>query len=82
MDASFGSHPAFMLVKCVRRLLYRPWVVGAAALYAGYLMHHLRNGQLKIPIAVSQYVRKEQLGRLRNLLRLRGDGITVHPGRR
>jgi len=82
MDASFGSHPAFMLVKCVRRLLYRPWVVGAAALYAGYLVHHLRGRQLKIPIAVSRYLRKEQVGRLRNLLRLRGDGITDHPGRR
>jgi len=75
LDASFGSHPAFMLVKCIRRIPYRPWVVGAAALFVGYLGHYLRGGRLMIPSPVSSHLRKEQINRLRGLVRLRGGGV-------
>ena len=72
LDASFGSHPAFMLVKFVRRIFYRPWLIGALALYAGYLAHHIRGGGLLIPVSVSSHLRKEQINRLRGLAPLHG----------
>jgi len=75
LDASFGSHPGFMVVKCLRRITHRPWFIGAAALYAGYALYHLRGGGLLIPEPVSRHLRKEQVDRLRGLLRLQGGGL-------
>jgi GT2 family glycosyltransferase len=75
LDASFGSRPDFMAVKCLRRIRYRPWFIGAAALFAGYAFYHLRGGRLVIPEAVSRHLRKEQGERLRGLFRSGGGGI-------
>jgi glycosyltransferase involved in cell wall biosynthesis len=72
LDAAFGSHPVFMLVKCLRRMSYRPFIVGAVALYTGYLLHHLRGDGLMIPSQVSRHLRKEQTERLGRLVGLRG----------
>lgn len=75
LDASFGSHPLFMLLKCLRRITYRPWFIGAAALYAGYLAYSLRGGRTVIPEPVSRHLREEQMLRVRQLLRLRGGNL-------
>jgi len=81
-DASFGSHPLFMAVKCLRRIPHRPWGIGAAALLAGYLAYRLRGGRLLIPEEVSRHLRREQLGRLAGLLRLRGDALPARVAER
>jgi GT2 family glycosyltransferase len=82
LDASFGSHPLFMAVKCLRRIPYRPWGIGAAALLAGYVGYHLRDGRLLIPEPVSRHLRQEQLARLAGLLRLRGGELPARAAER
>lgn len=82
LDAAFGSHPLFMLVKCLRRSSHRPWLAGAAALYAGYLAHHLEGGGLLIPEDVSRHLRSEQVERLRGLLPLRAGRAAARPAPR
>jgi hypothetical protein len=65
MDASFGSHPLFELLKCGRRLLNRPRVLGSVLRMAGYLWWQLvRRHPLLEPDRVD-FIRRDQLTRIR-----------------
>jgi glycosyltransferase involved in cell wall biosynthesis len=64
LDASFGSHPLFMVAKCLRRTTHQPLLVGAVMIYAGYLAYHLRGYPYRVPAEVTAFLRKEQLSRL------------------
>lgn len=68
LDASFGSHPAFMLIKTLRRVPMKPRVTGAIALLAGYLAYYARGKHPIVPTTIVRYLRNEQLSRLRHLL--------------
>ena len=41
MDASFGSHPIFELLKCCRRATRRPFVLGSIVRFSGYIWWRL-----------------------------------------
>jgi poly-beta-1,6-N-acetyl-D-glucosamine synthase len=59
-----GYHPAFMLLKCLRRLAYKPYVVGSIALLYGFLSGYTqRIPQVDEPETI-KYLRKQQLARL------------------
>jgi poly-beta-1,6-N-acetyl-D-glucosamine synthase len=59
-----GYHPVFMLLKCVRRLRFKPYIVGSAALMYGFLSGYtLRVPQVDEPETI-KYLRKQQLARL------------------
>lgn len=64
LDASFGSHPLFMIAKCLRRTTFPPVLVGAVMIYAGYLAYHLRGYPYRVPAEVTAFLRKEQMSRL------------------
>lgn len=59
-----GYHPLFMMLKCVRRLRFRPYLVGSAALLYGFVSGYLQ----RIPQVDDQrtikYLRQQQLARL------------------
>jgi hypothetical protein len=59
-----GYHPLFMICKCARRLLERPYGVVAVGLFYGYLSGYFSSTQRIRERDVISYVRREQLRRL------------------
>lgn len=59
-----GYHPLFMLGKCLRRLVRKPYIIGSAALFYGFVTGYLK----QIPQVDDQrtimYLRRQQLSRL------------------
>lgn len=59
-----GYHPLFMLGKCVRRLIQRPYVTGAVALFYGFISGYFKRiPQVDDPLTIA-YLRRQQMGRL------------------
>ncbi len=59
-----GYHPLFMLAKCARRTVARPYFVGALALLAGYLKGHIHHIPRVEDPKLIEYVRKQQVDAL------------------
>lgn len=76
MDYSVGSLAAFELLKCVRRLLERPLVIGAIARYIGFCFSSVSRAPRLVSDDFVCYLRKEQRQRLRELLRIFEPGKT------
>jgi glycosyltransferase involved in cell wall biosynthesis len=74
MDASFGSHPLFELLKCARRLAMRPVVVGAVLRLAGYVYGRLIRRAPALSAAEAAFLRREQVAKMRRWLGLGVDG--------
>lgn len=68
---SLGYSPLFFLVRCARRLLERPAVIGSGAALYGYLTSALGGGQRAVSQEVVNFLRKEQHSKLKRLLGLR-----------
>jgi glycosyltransferase involved in cell wall biosynthesis len=68
MDASFGSHPAFEVLKCGRRLATSPWILGAALRLGGFSWWKLSGRPAVLPPEKVAFLRQEQMGKVRNLL--------------
>jgi poly-beta-1,6-N-acetyl-D-glucosamine synthase len=59
-----GYHPVFMLFKCMRRLMTRPYLIGALGLFWGFLSGYAgRTPQVKDRDLI-HYTRKQQMRRL------------------
>jgi hypothetical protein len=69
MDYAVGSHPLFELVKCIRRLRERPFVLRALFRFIGFTWSTLRGDPNKVSAEIVDYVRGEQLKRLRLQIR-------------
>lgn len=63
MDFAVGSHPIFELAKLARRILWRPYLLGALARLLGFLMAYVVGKRIVPPEFVS-FLRQEQMGRL------------------
>jgi glycosyltransferase involved in cell wall biosynthesis len=59
-----GYHPLFMLLKCIRRLRFKPYVVGSIALLYGFLSGYFQRIPQVNESATIKYLRKQQLARL------------------
>ena len=70
MDGSFKCHPLFEMVKCSRRVFSRPILIGSACKLAGYLWYRVWYRQCLIPDETASYLRRKQLSRVTDLLRL------------
>jgi glycosyltransferase involved in cell wall biosynthesis len=64
MDYSMGCLPAFELIKCMRRVRERPFVVGAMTRLSSYCLQSIRRPPRLVPREVIQSLRKEQRKRL------------------
>lgn len=67
-DASFGSHPMFQAIKCIRRFRERPYVCGGLIRYVGYLWFVASGAPRVLPTDKIRYLRDDQVKRVRALL--------------
>jgi Glycosyl transferase family 2 len=65
MDASFGSHPIFEILKCARRMKAQPVLLGGVLRFAGYLWSKVTLRPLAIPAEKAAYLRAQQSSKLR-----------------
>jgi glycosyltransferase involved in cell wall biosynthesis len=68
LDGSFGSHPLFMMLKCVRRIPIPPFLIGGIVFFAGYGYCRWVRRECVVPREVMAYLRREQMGRVKALL--------------
>lgn len=59
-----GYHPLFMLTKCARRLIKRPYVTNAAGLLWGYVRGYLKRSPRVHDRSLITYTRSQQIRRL------------------
>jgi biofilm PGA synthesis N-glycosyltransferase PgaC len=59
-----GYHPLFMLLKCVKRLPERPYVLAGVGLFCGFASGYLSRARQVDDKRLVQYVRSQQLRRL------------------
>jgi poly-beta-1,6-N-acetyl-D-glucosamine synthase len=59
-----GYHPVFMVSKCVRRLVQRPFVVASFGLMYGFLSGYIKHIPQVDDRATIDYLRRQQLNRL------------------
>jgi glycosyltransferase involved in cell wall biosynthesis len=64
MDFSLGSHPLFEVVKLVKRLPSKPYVLGALARLAGFAWAHYRRDRRPVSAEFVHFLRNEQKRRL------------------
>ena len=68
MDFSLGSHPLFEVVKCFRRILDRPKVMGTIIRLSGFGWCYWTGQQREVSDEFMEFLRREQMGRVRSLL--------------
>lgn len=59
-----GYHPLFMLLKCVKRLREKPYLVQSASLFCGFVSGYLKGIRQVDDRVTIKYLRRQQLGRL------------------
>ena len=67
-DYALGGHPLWELFRTIYQTTRRPFIVGGMVLGAGYFWSLLRRLERPIPSEMVKFRRREQMGRLRNLL--------------
>lgn len=78
-DYCVGTHPVFMLCKCVKRSVWeRPYFLSGVMRLLGFLYGYCSRESCQMPGEARRFLRKEQLGRLRAALRLRQSGWAPH----
>ena len=68
---SLGYSPLFFFVRCLRRLMEKPAVIGSGAALYGYFSSVFGGNPRAVDPEVVSFLRKEQHGKLKRLLRLR-----------
>jgi glycosyltransferase involved in cell wall biosynthesis len=69
-DYLIGYHPLFELLRCFYRIKQkRPWFLGAILSVAGYLWAGLKRMDRPVPSEMVQFLRTEQMSRLRSLFK-------------
>jgi hypothetical protein len=64
MDASFGSHPLFEVLKCARRAGESPMVIGSTLRFLGYAWWNLTRRPLVLAPEKAAYLRREQIAKI------------------
>ncbi len=59
-----GYHPLFMVVKCVSRLLSKPYLLGSTALFYGFISGYFKGIPQVDDVATIAYLRHQQMRRL------------------
>ncbi len=65
MDASFGSHPVFEMLKCARRIKEKPILIGSIIRFVGYLWWKVSCRPPLLPLEKVAFLRAEQMSKLR-----------------
>jgi poly-beta-1,6-N-acetyl-D-glucosamine synthase len=64
IDYVYGSHPLFLLVKSMVRVVRRPYLLGSVALLHGYVTAYLKRVPQVDDPKLIQYLRQQQINRL------------------
>jgi glycosyltransferase involved in cell wall biosynthesis len=59
-----GYHPLFMFLKCLKRTLQKPYIVGAAGLFYGFISGYIKKIPQVDDKALIDYLRKQQMNKL------------------
>jgi glycosyltransferase involved in cell wall biosynthesis len=59
-----GYHPLFMLLKCIKRVFSKPYVIGSVGLFWGFLKAYLDRASQVADQRVIEYTRNQQMRRL------------------
>lgn len=83
-DYYLGNHPIWEIFRVAYRVGKRPYLVGAVALYSGYLSAFLRRVNRPVSKDLMKFHRKEEMSKLRAIFRLlfrfkRIDSFEVRP---
>lgn len=71
-DFCLGTHPLFMLAKCLRRcVIERPYLASGLIRLAGFASGFLKAEPRQIPYSARTYLRKEQIRRLKSAFGLK-----------
>lgn len=68
MDYSLGFDPLFEIVKSLRRLRGRPYILGTAVRLAGFFSAYLHGEQRAVSADFIAFLRREQRGRVKSAL--------------
>ncbi len=60
-----GYHPLFEILRCIFILKDRPFIIGSIVELAGFFLCYLRGEKAAIPPEAVEFLRKEQMGRLK-----------------
>jgi hypothetical protein len=80
LDASVGGSLTYMVFKGLRRLTVPPLVVGACALMAGFAAYRLQRRPCLVEPEVAEFLRREQLDRIRARIARRSNGEALQEG--
>jgi glycosyltransferase involved in cell wall biosynthesis len=64
-DYSIGYHPLFLLLKSISNVFERPYIVGSFFVLCGYIWGSLKRYQIPISNEFKDYLRKEQLNKIK-----------------
>ncbi len=64
LDYSFGSDPMFEVMKCLKRVAEKPYILAAAARLAGFVWPSICRERRELPADFISYLRQEQRERL------------------
>jgi biofilm PGA synthesis N-glycosyltransferase PgaC len=67
-DYNFGSHPVWEIFRVIYQMTKKPFLIGACALFCGYIWNVVRNVKKPISFEVQQLRRREQMQRLQRFL--------------
>jgi glycosyltransferase involved in cell wall biosynthesis len=70
MDYAVGSHFIFEIVKCVRRVHEKPFVLRALLRFIGFIWSAIKGDRISVSAEVADYLRREQMNKLRTLIHL------------
>jgi poly-beta-1,6-N-acetyl-D-glucosamine synthase len=59
-----GYHPIFMMVKCIKRMIKKPYLLGSAGLLYGFLKGYAKKVPRVDDPKLIKYLRKEQLNKI------------------
>ncbi|KPK78221.1 MAG: hypothetical protein AMJ79_00325 [Phycisphaerae bacterium SM23_30] len=76
MDYYLGYHPLFAVAKALARLLRKPYLIGSLVSMIAYILEWLRGGKIQLPDDYISFLHKEQMQRIKLLLRLARKKIT------
>jgi poly-beta-1,6-N-acetyl-D-glucosamine synthase len=68
-DYNLGGHPLWHTLRSIYQMKKPPYILGGLCLFFGYLSESLKRDQRPVPPELVQFLRKEQMQRLRGILK-------------
>lgn len=67
VEYNLGYHPLFQFVKCIKRILKKPFLLGSILRFAGFWFAYLKREKKAVSKELLQFIRQEQLSRILKL---------------